>query len=85
MHDWPADPDEIPSPRLVAAWLILGTLPTERVPLGAERDGDLTDRQPLMLAVSRARAWRQTRLPLRSNWKAASASTAARVRLAVIE
>jgi hypothetical protein len=52
---------------------------------GAERDGDLTDRQPLMLAVSRARAWRQTRLPLRSNWKAASASTAARVRLAVIE
>ncbi len=35
MHDWPADPDEIPSPRLVAAWLILGTLPTERVPLWA--------------------------------------------------
>ena len=35
MHDWPADPDEIPSPQLVAAWLILDTLPTERIPLWA--------------------------------------------------
>jgi hypothetical protein len=32
MHDWPADPGEIPSPQLVAAWLILDTLPTERIP-----------------------------------------------------
>ena len=35
MHDWPAAPDEVPSPRLVAAWLTLGTLPTERIPLWA--------------------------------------------------
>ncbi len=35
MHDWPADPEEIPSPQLVAAWLILDTLPAERVPLWA--------------------------------------------------
>ena len=35
VHYWPADPDEIPSPQLVAAWLTLGTLPTERVPLWA--------------------------------------------------
>jgi hypothetical protein len=35
MHDWPAAPDEIPSPQLVAAWLTLGKLPTERIPLWA--------------------------------------------------
>jgi hypothetical protein len=35
MHDWPADPGEIPSPQLVAAWLILDILPTERIPLWA--------------------------------------------------
>jgi hypothetical protein len=35
MHDWPADPGEIPSPELVAAWLILDTLPTERIPVWA--------------------------------------------------
>ena len=36
MHDWPSETDgEIPSPPLVAAWLSLGTLPTERVPLWA--------------------------------------------------
>jgi hypothetical protein len=35
MHDWPADPGEIPSPQLVAAWLTLDTLPTERIPLWA--------------------------------------------------
>jgi hypothetical protein len=35
MHDWPSIPAEIPSPELVAAWLILDTLPTERVPLWA--------------------------------------------------
>ena len=35
MHDWPADPSEIPSPQLVAAWLTLDTLPTERIPLWA--------------------------------------------------
>jgi hypothetical protein len=35
MHDWPADPGEIPSPQLIAAWLILDTLPTERIPLWA--------------------------------------------------
>jgi len=35
MHDWPAEPGEIPSPQLVAAWLTLDTLPTERIPLWA--------------------------------------------------
>ena len=35
MHDWPADPAEVPSPQLVAAWLTLDTLPTERIPLWA--------------------------------------------------
>ena len=36
MRDWSADPDTgIPSPELVAAWLELDTLPTERVPLWA--------------------------------------------------
>ena len=36
MHDWPAATfDEIPPPRLVAAWARLGTVPTERVPLWA--------------------------------------------------
>jgi hypothetical protein len=35
MHDWPADPGEIPSPTLVGAWLTLDTLPTERIPLWA--------------------------------------------------
>ncbi len=35
MHDWPADPGEIPSPQLVAAWLTLDTLPAERIPLWA--------------------------------------------------
>jgi hypothetical protein len=35
MHDWPAGPDEVPSPQLVAAWLILDTLPSERIPLWA--------------------------------------------------
>jgi hypothetical protein len=36
MSDWSTDPDTgIPSPELVAAWLELDTLPTERVPLWA--------------------------------------------------
>ena len=36
MSDWPADAEAgIPSPELVAAWLELDTLPTERVPLWA--------------------------------------------------
>jgi hypothetical protein len=35
MHDWPADPSEIPSPQLVAAWLTLDAVPTERIPLWA--------------------------------------------------
>jgi hypothetical protein len=35
VHDWPASPGEIPSPQLVAAWLTLGTLPAERIPLWA--------------------------------------------------
>ena len=35
MHDWPADPGEIPSPQLVTAWLALDILPTERIPLWA--------------------------------------------------
>jgi hypothetical protein len=35
MHDWPADPGEIPSPQLIAAWLTLDTLPTEQIPLWA--------------------------------------------------
>ena len=36
VHDWPSETEtEVPSPRLVAAWLVLDTLPTERVPLWA--------------------------------------------------
>jgi hypothetical protein len=36
MHDWPDVADaELPSPRLVAAWLVLDMLPAERVPLWA--------------------------------------------------
>ena len=36
MHDWPSvEVGEVPSPRLVAAWLVLGAVPTERVPLWA--------------------------------------------------
>ncbi|GAA2759818.1 hypothetical protein [Actinopolymorpha rutila] len=36
MHDWPPEAAaEVPAPQLVAAWLILDTLPTERVPLWA--------------------------------------------------
>lgn len=36
VHDWPFEPDErLPSPQLVAAWLLLDSLPTERVPLWA--------------------------------------------------
>lgn len=36
MHDWPAvSSGEIPSPQLVAAWVTLGMMPTERVPLWA--------------------------------------------------
>lgn len=36
MRDRPApDPGEIPSPGLVAAWVALGTVPAERVPLWA--------------------------------------------------
>jgi len=36
MCNWPADADAgIPSPELVAAWLELDTLPTERIPLWA--------------------------------------------------
>jgi hypothetical protein len=36
MHGWPvAGSAGVPSPGLVAAWLILGTLPTERIPLFA--------------------------------------------------
>ena len=34
MHDWPGHAGgDVPSPTLVAAWLTLGTLPTERIPL----------------------------------------------------
>lgn len=46
MHDWPANTSEVPTPTLVAAWLVLDTLPTERVPLWAAywiadgRDGE---------------------------------------------
>jgi hypothetical protein len=36
MHDWPAVASgEVPSPELVAAWVKLGMVPTERVPLWA--------------------------------------------------
>ena len=36
VHDWPSETTtDVPSPRLVAAWLVLETLPTERVPLWA--------------------------------------------------
>jgi hypothetical protein len=36
MHDWPTpESDEIPTPRLVAAWLTLDIIPTERIPLWA--------------------------------------------------
>jgi hypothetical protein len=36
VHDWPSETKtDIPSPQLVAAWLTLDTLPTERVPLWA--------------------------------------------------
>jgi hypothetical protein len=35
MHELPSDPGEIPSPQLVAAWLTLNKLPTERIPLWA--------------------------------------------------
>jgi hypothetical protein len=36
VHDWPSEATtDIPSPRLVAAWLVLDTLPTERIPLWA--------------------------------------------------
>lgn len=36
MSDWPAEhPTEVPTPRLVHAWLVLDTLPTERVPVWA--------------------------------------------------
>lgn len=36
MHDWPTpDSGEIPTPDLVAAWVTLDTIPTERIPLWA--------------------------------------------------
>jgi hypothetical protein len=35
MRDWSADPGGVPSPQLVAAWLILDALATEAVPLWA--------------------------------------------------
>jgi hypothetical protein len=36
MHDWPASAsDEIPTPELVAAWVALSTVPSERIPLWA--------------------------------------------------
>jgi hypothetical protein len=36
MHDWPlVTSSEIPSPKLVAAWVALNLVPTERVPLWA--------------------------------------------------
>lgn len=36
MHDWPVlASDEVPSPELVAAWVTLGMVPPERVPLWA--------------------------------------------------
>jgi hypothetical protein len=36
MHEWPVPANaDVPSPALVAAWLTLGTLPTERIPLFA--------------------------------------------------
>ncbi len=48
MHDWPAlDSGEIPTPELVAAWVALGTIPCERIPLWAAhwlvqgRDGEM--------------------------------------------
>ncbi|GGN87148.1 hypothetical protein [Nocardia rhizosphaerihabitans] len=36
MHDWPAlDTGEIPAPELVAAWVALDAIPSERIPLWA--------------------------------------------------
>ena len=36
MHDWPIpESDEIPTPKLVAAWVTLDIIPTERIPLWA--------------------------------------------------
>src|SRR5581483_501198 len=35
VHDWPDVTGYLPSPMLVAAWLTLGMLPTERIPLWA--------------------------------------------------
>ncbi|MGW5572252.1 hypothetical protein ACWEVD_13690 [Nocardia thailandica] len=36
MHDWPAtDSSDIPTPELVAAWVVLDTVPSERIPLWA--------------------------------------------------
>ncbi len=36
MHDWPApDSGEIPTPELVASWVVLDTIPSERIPLWA--------------------------------------------------
>lgn len=36
MHDWPAaNSDEVPTPELVAAWVALSTVPSERIPLWA--------------------------------------------------
>lgn len=35
MLTWPSSEDDLPSPRLVAAWLALDCLPTERIPLWA--------------------------------------------------
>jgi hypothetical protein len=36
MRDWPtSESGEVPSPRLVAAWVRLGIVPTERIPLWA--------------------------------------------------
>lgn len=35
MHDWPTGTSEVPAPKLVAAWLVLDNLPTERIPLWA--------------------------------------------------
>lgn len=46
MHDWPTNTPKVPSPMLVAAWLVLDTLPIERVPIWAAhwiadgRDGE---------------------------------------------
>jgi hypothetical protein len=35
MRDWPAAPEQIPAPRLVAAWARLNVVPSERLPLWA--------------------------------------------------